>query len=284
LGHDPKEPIFYVNGRFVPQSQARVAVSDLGLLRGYGVFDFTRTYGREPFRLRDHLERLLNSAKLIDLELPWGLEELEGLVYEALDRNPGGERAIRIVATGGESPDSLTPADRPSLIMIVKPVEAYPREFFTEGIKVITYPAKRDLPEAKALNYATAVRALKRARREGAHEALYSHEGLLYECMVCSFFAVRDGKIITAGSGVLDGITRRTVLELVRGKIPVEYGFVKVSDIPYLEEAFLTSSGHGVMPIVAIDGARIGSGRPGPITKEVMGLFEERTGERLGGP
>jgi branched-chain amino acid aminotransferase len=276
--------VFYVNGRFVPQSRAKVAVSDLGLLRGYGVFDFMRTYGREPFRLRDHLERLLISARLIDLELPWGLGELERLVYEALDRNPGGEMGIRIIATGGESPDSLAPSDRPSLIVIVKPIEAYPREFFSEGVKAITYPAKRELPEAKTLNYATAVRALRRARLQGAHEAIYSHDGLLYECMVCSFFAVRDGRIITAGSGVLDGITRRAVLELVRGRIPVEYRFVRASEIPELDEAFLTSSGHGVMPIVAIDGIKIGDGRPGPITREVMGLFEELTGKRLWEP
>ncbi|MEM3439817.1 MAG: aminotransferase class IV [Candidatus Bathyarchaeia archaeon] len=281
MGHGAKEPIFYVNGEFLPQSQAKVAVSDLGLLRGYGVFDFTRTYGREPFRLRDHLERFLKSARLIELEPPWGLGELEGIVHEALGRNPGGEMGIRIVATGGESADSLSPSGRPSLIVIVKPIDAYPREFFTEGVRAITYPAKRDLPEAKTLNYATAVRALRRARLQGAHEAIYSHGGLLYECMVCSFFAVRDGKIITAGSDVLDGITRRTVLELVRGKIAVEYRFVKASEIPHLEEAFLTSSGHGVMPIVAIDGARIGDGRPGPITREVMGLFEERIGRRL---
>ncbi len=281
MGHETKEPIFYVNGEFLPQSQAKLAVSDLGLLRGYGVFDFTRTYGREPFRLRDHLERFLNSARLIELELPWGLEELEGIVHEALDRNPGGERGIRIVATGGDSPDSLSPLGRPSLLVIVKPIDTYPKEFFTKGIKAITYPAKRDLPEAKTLNYATAVRALRRARLQGAHEAIYSHGGLLYECTVCSFFAVRGGQIMTAGSEVLDGITRRTVLELVRGRIPVEYRFVRASEIPNLEEAFLTSSGHGVMPIVAIDGTRIGDGRPGPITKEVMGLFEERIGRRL---
>ena len=275
------EPVFYVNGRFLPQSCASISVLDIGLLRGFGVFDFTVTYNREPFRLRDHLERLRKSAEIIGLKLPWKLEELEELIYETLDRNPEGEQGIRILVTGGESPDTLTLAEQPSLIIIVKPLKAYPREFFTKGIKVITFPARREIPEAKTLNYIHAIRALRRAKMEGAEDAIYTWNGLLYECTACSFFAVKDGKIITAGEDVLDGITRRTVLELIRNKIPVEYRFIRTSEIPSLEEAFLTSSSHEVMPITAIDDTRIGDGKPGPITREIMKLFGEYTGKEL---
>lgn len=275
------EPVLYVNGGFVPESQASVAVSDLGLLRGYGVFDFTITYNREPFRLKEHLDRLQNSARIIELDLPWSKEELTGLIYETLQRNPGGEKGIRIIITGGESPDTFTPADQPTLIIMVKPSPVFPREFFTDGVKVITFPAKREIPDAKTLNYVHAIRALKRARKEGAEEAIYASDGDLYECTGSSFFAVKDGRIITAGSHVLDGVTRRTVLELVNGRIPVEYRFVKVSEIQSLDEAFLTSSGHEVMPIVTIDQVKIGEGKPGPITKKVMELFGEYAGKKL---
>lgn len=275
------EPVFYVNGRFFPQSRASISVLDIGLLRGFGVFDFTVTYNREPFRLRDHLERLRKSAEILGLKLPWKLEELEELIYETLDRNPEGEQGIRIIVTGGDSPDTLTLAEQPSLIIIVKPLKVYPREFFVKGIKVITFPARREIPEAKTLNYIHAIRALRRAKMEGAEDAIYTWNGLLYECTACSFFAVKDGKVITAGEGVLDGITRRTVLELIRDKIPVEYRFIRASEIPSLEEAFLTSSSHEVMPITAIDDTRIGDGKPGPITREVMKLFGEYTGKAL---
>ena len=274
------ESIFYVNGRFVTESQASIRVSDLGLVRAYGVFDFMITYNREPFRLRDHLQRLQNSARMIELDLPWRRKELEELVYKTLDRNPEGEKGIRIIATGGETPDSFTSTGKPSLIIIIKPAKVYPREFYTEGVKVITFPGRREIAEAKTINYIHAIRALKRARRENAEEAVYSHNGFLYECMVCSFFAVKDGTIITAGKEVLDGITRRTVLELAKRKIPIDYRLVEVSEIPSLDEAFLTSSGHEVVPIVAIDQTKIGSGKPGPITKEVMKLFDEHTGKR----
>jgi len=275
------EPVFYVNGRFVPESQASVAVSDLGLLRGYGVFDFTMTYNREPFRLKLHLERLQNSARIIELDLPWSKEELAELIHETLRRNPEGEKGIRIIITGGESPDTFAPSARPSLIIMVKPSPVFPRKFFTEGVKVITFPAKREIPEAKTLNYIHAVRALRKARQEGAEDAIYTCDGALYECTGSSFFAVKDGRVITAGSRVLDGITRRTVLELVNGRIPVEYRFVNISEISSFDEAFLTSSGHEVMPIVTIDQVKIGEGKPGPITKEVMELFGEYTGKKL---
>jgi len=269
--------IFYVNGRFVPESQASIGVSDLGLLRAYGVFDFMITYNREPFRLKDHLERLENSARIIELDLQWKRRELEDVVYRALDRNPGGEKGIRIIATGGQSPDSFTLTGEPSLIIIVKPAKAYPREFFTEGVKIITFPAKRETPEAKTLNYIHAIQALKRARRERAYEALYLHDDLLIECTMSSFFAVKDQTIITAAKDVLDGITRRTVLELVKGKIPVDYRFVRISEVPFLDEVFITSSIPEVTPVVRIDKTKIGNGKPGHITGEVKKLVDEYT-------
>jgi branched-chain amino acid aminotransferase len=272
-----KEPIFYVNGRFVPENHASIRVSDLGLLRAYGVFDFTRTYDREPFRLIDHLERLEHSARAIELDLPWRRKELTELVYRTLQKNPNGEKGIRIVVTGGESSDSFIPASKPSLIIMAKPIHVYPKRFFSDGVKVITFPGKREIPEAKTLNYAQAIQALKRAREKGAEEALYTHNGVVSECTVCSFFAVKDDTIITAGKEVVDGITRKTILELIKGHVPVDYRFVTVSEIPSLHEAFFTSSSHEVIPVVRIDHTKIGDGKPGPITREVMRMFREYT-------
>jgi branched-chain amino acid aminotransferase len=275
------DPIFYVNGRFLQESTAFVKVSDIGLLRGYGVFDFTITYDRKPFRLNDHLKRLVKSAQIIGLDLPWNIEELTQIIYTTLEKNPQGEKSIRIIVTGGDSADSFTPADMPSLIVMVKPIKVYPKEYFTKGVKVITFKGKREIPEAKTLNYAHAIRALRQARQQMAEEALYTDNDTVYECMACSFFAVKDNKIITAGNDVLDGITRRTVLEVIKGKIPVEYRFVKLSEIPSLDETFLTSSNHEVMPINTIDSIQIGDGTSGTITREVMRLFGEYTGKKL---
>lgn len=275
------EPICYVNGKFLPKNQAVISVFDLGLLRGFGVFDFTRTYNRIPFKLQDHLERLRKSARIIDLDFPWDTQELISRIFETLSRNPRGEKGIRIIVTGGEGSDSLTPGAESTLIILITPEIKYPQEYFTEGVKVITFSGKREIPDAKTLNYTQGVKALKRARKEGAHEAVYTSNGKLYECVVCSFFAVKDNAVITADSDVLDGITRKTILEIIKEKIPIEYRFVTVSDIPSLDEAFLSSSFHEVMPITTIDKTRIGNGKPGPLTKEIMALFREYTLQKL---
>ncbi len=269
--------VFYVDGKFIPENQASINVSDLGLLRGYGIFDFTRTYDREPFRLKEHIERLENSAKKIGLDLPWNKKELIEITYRTLEKNPEGEKGVRIVVTGGRTLDSFHPASEPSLIIMVTPVPIYPSRCYDEGIKVITFPGKREIPEAKTLNYIHAIKALNRGRREGAEEALYTYDGIVSECMVCSFFAVKDGRIITAGKDILDGITRRTVLELVGKSIPVEYRFVTLSEISSLDEAFLSSSAHEIMPIVTVDDTKISDGKPGPITKEVIEKFRNYT-------
>ncbi len=275
------EPISYVNGEFLPKSQAVISIFDLGLLRGFGVFDFTRTYNRIPFKLQGHLERLQKSARIIDLDFPWDTQELTSLISETLSRNPGGEKGIRIIVTGGEGADSLTLGDEPSLIISITPEIKYPKEYFTEGVKVITFSGKREIPDAKTLNYIQGVKALKRARKEAAHEAIYTTNDKLYECVVCSFFAVKENTVITADSDVLDGITRKTILEIINEKIPIEYRFVTVSDIPSLDEAFLSSSFHEVMPITTIDKTKIGNGKPGPIAKEIMNLFREYTLQKL---
>ena len=147
------EPICYVNGKFLPKSQAVISVFDLGLLRGFGVFDFTRTYNRIPFKLQDHLERLRKSASIIDLDFPWDTKELISIISETLSRNPRGEKGIRIILTGGEGPDSLTPGDEPTLIILITPEIKYPQEYFTEGVKVITFSGKREIPDAKTSFY-----------------------------------------------------------------------------------------------------------------------------------
>jgi branched-chain amino acid aminotransferase len=272
-----RKSIFYVDGKFIPENQASINVSDLGLLRGYGIFDFTRTYDREPFRLKEHIERLENSAKKIGLDLPWNKKELIEITYRTLRKNSEGEKGVRIVVTGGRTLDSFHPASKPSLIIMVSPVPIYPSRCYDEGIKVITFPGKREIPEAKTLNYIHAIKALNRGRREGAEEALYTYDGIVSECMVCSFFAVKDGRIITAGKDILEGITRRTVLELVKDRIPIDYRFVRVPEFDTLDEAFLSSSAHEIMPIVTVDDTKISDGKPGPITKEVIEMFRNYT-------
>jgi branched-chain amino acid aminotransferase len=270
--------IYYVNGRFLPAAEAAVSASDLGLVRGYGVFDVLRTYHRAPFALRRHLERLQRSAEQIDLPLPATLDGLEQLVVECLERNaeiePQLDVTIRIIVTGGVSSGFMLPEAEPGLIMILAPVRAVPAQHYRDGAALITVDIPRFMPAVKSINYVPAILGQKQARAAGAVEALYcTAEGVISECTTSNFFVVRDGQLITPDQDVLEGITRNVALELAADLGDVLLRPILRTELAAVDEAFITSTTKEIMPIVRIDNIRIGSGRPGPYTQRLAELF-----------
>lgn len=266
---------YYVNGSFVPADEAGVSFHDLGFVRGYGVFDFLRTYGSVPFRLREHMKRLLHSAAAIDLAVPWSLEDLERITLETLAHNPGAcDVSIRLVVTGGYSPGFLMPAGQPSLYVLIAPLTAANPVYFEEGASLITVDYERFLPSVKSLNYITAIVALKQARQAGAIEALYrTRDRLLTECTTSNFFVFKNGRLITSDVGVLAGITRLVTLEIAEDLVEIEYRPIAYDELGTVDEAFITSTTKEIMPIVRIDEITIGNGKVGPQTQKLMAIF-----------
>lgn len=267
----------YLNDRWVTTKNLKVSAFDLAVTRGFGAFDFLRTYNRQPFHLKDHLDRFFNSAKLLQLKIPKTKKELEKIILEGVKKNPGGELNIKMILTGGETEDGITPIGKHSLIIAFTPAVEYPREFYQKGVKVITTAGKRFLPEAKYLNYTQAVLAMEEAKKRKAEEALYvDGEGRITEATRCNFFAVIKGKLVTPKKGILFGITRKVVLELAKKlKIPVVERELFVYEIKNFDEAFITASNKEVMPVVEIDGKKVGKGKVGPITKKLMEEFRK---------
>jgi branched-chain amino acid aminotransferase len=266
--------IYYVNGEYVSEEDARISVGDLGILRGYGIFDFLRTYHGVPFRLDDHLARLERSASLIELPLPWAREELAAIIRETLDRNTHPESYIRIVVTGGQSADGITPAEAPSLIVLVTPAPTDDPKLFEDGVKLITMRTDRTLPTAKTINYIPAVLALKKAKAAGAFEALYVNaKGIALECTRSNLFIVCDGTLITPEIGILHGITRKVTLERAAGICEVELRALTLDEVQSADEVFITSSTKEVLPVVQIDDAIIGDGKPGTLTLQLRESF-----------
>jgi branched-chain amino acid aminotransferase len=271
------ESIFYLNGDFIKKDKTLVNILDLGIVRGYGIFEFLITYQRKPFRLNDHIKRLFRSARIIGLSLPWSEKKLSELVNLTLDKNPKGEKSIRIIVTGGESENLITPSSNPTLAIIVLPHKRYPLEYYEKGGKIITYKFNRESPEAKTLNYIFGVRASMEAKKLGATEVLYTCGNYIYECVSSNFFSIKNGTIITTGENILNGITRKVVLELIKDKYNIIFKPLRVSELDSIDEAFLTSSNREVMPITMIDKIVIGNGTPGPITKNIMASFTNYT-------
>jgi branched-chain amino acid aminotransferase len=262
-----------VSGSLVPQGEARLPVSDLALLRGYGVFDFFRVVQGQPLFVRDYLRRFARSAALLGLPLP-DLAEVEAQVRAVIAANELRDAGLHLLLTGGDSPDGVSPGT-PCLVMQPRPVKPNPPNLYAAGARLISYPHARELPEAKSINYLTAVRLQGEQRAAAAIDILYHQGGLISETARSNVFVVRGGTLKTPGQGVLAGVTRMRVLELARGICPVQEADVTLDELFAADEVFITSSLKGVMPIVAVDGREVGGGRPGPLTKALMAAFAE---------
>jgi len=269
---------YYIDGEFVSSEQAVLPVNDLAILRGYGVFDFLRTYGGRPFHLDAHIRRLMNSARLIDLSCPWSFEQIRDIVSETLRRNDFPESNIRLMITGGDSGDSITPGSHPRLLVMVMPVKTFPREWYANGVDIITVNVSRYIPGAKSIDYIRAIITLNDARRAGAVESVYVDDtGRVLEGTTSNIFAVVKDQLVTPPQDILPGVTRDVVLDLTAPDFKPQLRDITRDELLRAEEVFLTSSNKEVLPVCRIDGQIIGGGRPGSMTRRIMGLFEDYT-------
>ena len=271
--------IFYIDGKFLKENEAKIPVHDLGLLRSYGVFDFLRTYNKKPFYLKEHLKRLLKSAKIIGLKHNFKIIHLEKLVYLTLSKNKHLKEAnIRIILTGGDSYDFITP-NKPRLIIMITPLKELNKKLYEKGGKLITKIYERIDPNAKTLVYTDAVKFLHEAKKKKAVEVLLiDKNNEILECTTSNFFAVIDKKIITPPKDkILEGITRKIVLDLCKKfKIPAIERKIYKEEIKNFEECFITASNKEILPIIQIDNIKI-SNKPGIMTKFLMEKFRELT-------
>lgn len=268
------EITYYVNGAFVPAAQAVLPLNDLGIVRGYGVFDLLRTYGKTPFKLREHIHRLESSASQIGLEMPWSTEELEAIVLQTYANNDVPDASIRIVVTGGPSDNYMTPQNNPSLVVMVQPITPYPAHHYREGSKAVSTLVERTMATVKSLNYIGAIMAMNDAGKSGAVEAIYLDAyDRLTEGTRANFFVIRGDRLITPREGVLKGITRQVVMEVASDNFEVVEGPIHYHDLSSVDEAFLTSTTKEVLPVVQIDEHSIGTGKTGPKTQLIMELF-----------
>ncbi len=268
------QPIYYVNGNFLPADQATLPVNDLSIVRGYGVFDYTRSYHGKPFKLHEHILRLERSAQAIALKLPWSTTELEAIVQATFDRNDFPDAGIRIVLTGGPSDDLMTPHHQPSIVVMITPIKSSVTAQQAQGVKVTTVAMDRILPTVKSINYMGAVMAVEAAKRQGAVEAIYrTADGRLTEGTRANLFVLRGKQLITPKTEVLAGITRAVVLEIAEDDFEVQESDIFYTELASYDEVFITSSTKEILPVVQVDDLQIGDGKPGSRTLKLVDLF-----------
>lgn len=267
----------WINGKIQLANKPTIFVDDVGFLRGYGVFDFMRTYNGKIFRYHDHYQRFANSAKLLDLKVTRSEKELEQVIYKLIKKNGLKEASIRLIVTGGRAIDGLNyDPQKLTLAILVEDVYELPSKLFKTGARLMTFDYQRLIPEAKNLNYIWAVKLQREKVRRGAIEILYVNRNKILECSTSNIFLVRKNRLITPREGILSGVTRRMVIGLAqKAGYQVEERDIKISEMRGADEIFITATNKNILPIVKIDEVKIGTGNPGPLTKELLALYKK---------
>ncbi len=278
----------YVNGRIAQAHEAVIPVYDHGFLYGEGVYETLRTYNRVPFLYDRHMRRLRASARHIALDVPFDDETLAGWIRQTVEAAGDLQEAyIRVLLTRGvgELTYDVNATSAPSLVIIVKRLEEPPPRVAQDGIAISLVSIMRNHPASvnpiiKSNNLLNNALAMQEAYRRGGEEGLMcNYRGELSECSQANFFLVRGGAAITprSASGLLEGITRAFVFEVGReAGIPVRDEVLYPTDLDTAEEAFITSTTRELSPVTRVDGKRIGTGRPGPITLTLLEGYRSR--------
>jgi branched-chain amino acid aminotransferase len=261
----------YLNNQFVEVEKASLHISDLAIQRGYGVFDFFRVRENVLLYVEDHLDRFLQSAKFMHLSSPYTKDQLHSILEDLQKKNNLLNSSMRMILTGGYSPDAYQPVE-PNLIIMQSPL-AFQDNLVPKSLNIITHEYVRDIPEAKTINYTMGIWLQPKLAEQKADDVLYQIDGTVSEFPRCNFFIVtRDNVIMTPDKNALKGVTRKKVLECASQYKVVE-GAVTINDILNAKEAFLTSSTKRIQAITRINGHTIGNGEPGSVTTELLKLL-----------
>lgn len=276
----------YIDGQYFGKDEAKISVFDHGFLYGDGVFEGIRIYQGRVFKLEEHIERLYDSARAIMLEIPMSRKQMTDAVLSTCSVNGLKDGYIRLIVSRGKGDLGLDikKCPAPSVVIIADQIALYPAEFYQKGLSIITVPTRRSLPESlnpaiKSLNYLNNILAKIEASNSGAEEAvMMNQEGFVSECTGDNIFIVKNGVLKTppAYMGILEGITRNTVLELASEQnMTVKEIPLTRYDLYTAQECFVTGSAAEIVPVVSIDRRPIGEGRVGAVTEKLMKLFKE---------
>jgi branched-chain amino acid aminotransferase len=245
------DSIWYINGKYVPQTQAHIPANDSGLIRGCAFFEYARTYNHTPFMLKEHIDRLFSAAASFDITLQNTKEEVACIVETLLTKNTSPNAGIKMLVSGGNVLD-LIPEEKSALYIFVYPYAAFPEENYADGISLKTAHITRPFPECKTAFYLPGIMARKKATLAGYDEGLFvDDKGHLLECPTSNLFFLKDNTWHTPKEGVLKGLTRQVVLQIA--DLPITERAIHLSEIPTFDEVCTTSTNRAIMPISRID-------------------------------
>jgi branched-chain amino acid aminotransferase len=273
---DNKKPYCYKDGKIVTSDKLSVSVYDIGLLRGYAIYEGITAFGDKPFFIDDHLKRFRKSAISLGIKIPLTDKEIKEIIETLIKKNKFDRTNLRMILSGGNAIGGIDfDANTPTFFILAEKYNPIPRQVYDSGAKVITEDYVRFMPESKTTNYITAVKLQAKRKKEKAIEILFVKDGKVSECSTSNIFAFFGDTLVTPKDNVLFGITRKIVIELAKNHFKVEERDILLKDMLKADEVFITGSYKDIMPIVKIDDKMIKGGVVGKNTKVLMERFLE---------
>jgi branched-subunit amino acid aminotransferase/4-amino-4-deoxychorismate lyase len=263
---------YFFNGAFYNQEDKTLTPYDLGMLRGYGIFDFMKIVDGVPVFKEDHIDRFFDSAKAMDLAVPYNKEEIFSFIDQLIAKNRVGYSGVRLVLTGGFS-ESGFQSTNPNFFILQHVLQENNPKLFTDGVKLITADYVRDVPKIKTLNYSYVLKDQKRIHDEGAFDLLFVKEDMISESSRSNFFVIKNKTLITSSTGVLHGITRKKILSLAEGVMNVEIRPISHKEVLSSEGAFLCGTTKPLVPVTQLDDDKINKGRVLPLISKLRALY-----------
>ena len=266
------KPFCFADGKIIPTQDARIHPADLAVIRGYGIFDFFRTEQYLPVFLEDYLDRFIASAAKTYLPLAYSREELRTIISELIAKNDLKQGGVRMVLTGGISENHFSPATG-TLFLFGEELSFPSEEKYQQGVKLLTVEHVRAIADIKTTNYTLPVWHSMQWKQQGAEDILYHWDGLVSESSRSNFYIVKDGIISTPDKHILMGITRKHLLDVAGN---VEIRPISLEEVWEADEAFISATTKILLPITQIDDRKIGSGKVGKYSLELLEKFRLR--------
>ncbi|WP_200974142.1 aminotransferase class IV [Echinicola sp. 20G] len=264
------KPFCFSVDQITESQKASLHPMDIGLIRGYAVFDFFRTVNYKPLFLEDYLDRFIKSASKTHLNLNYTAQELEQIIHQLIQKNDLEQGGIRMVLSGGVSDNHFSPADG-SLYIFCEELLMPSEEKYGQGVNLLTTEYIRPIPEIKTTNYALPVFLSADWKEKEAEDVLYHFNGIISESSRSNIFMVKDGLISTPKSNILMGITRKKILAF---NDQINITDISLEELVNADEVFMSSTTKRILPITRIDGKPIGNGQVGVHTKKIMEDFK----------
>jgi branched-chain amino acid aminotransferase len=265
------KPFCFANGSIIPTETAVIHPMDLGLIRGFGIFDFFRTSGYTPLFLEHYLDRFIASAEKTHLPLPYSRDELRQIINGLIEKNDLQNGGLRMLLTGGMSENHFSPGDG-KLFIFAESLTLPSEEKYQKGIKLLTLEYVRPIADIKTTNYTLPVWHSVNWKRLGAEDVLYHWNGWISESSRSNFFIVKNGVLHTPNQHILMGITRKHLLQLA-DKVVIRN--ISLEEVWEAEEAFISSTTKVLLPVTQLDDRTIGNGKPGPVTMDLLDKFRK---------